>query len=424
MLPAIAVSGASWREARQLLSAHYSDISVVTISSEGSRATDRAFSADTGMGEVLILAQKHKKKPRSATAGTDKATFVVLQDRPSTVAWGVETARAIRETTDDRLTVGKDEIGWAVTTKFGSDAGHPSGVAEPDVAIAARSLTEGSLKLPRIPAHELPTVPIGLLGHTGPIDRDINGVERKKVKSKVVKTSRGPVTVTELKNRNIYRRASYPVLWSHDAASESKMEVLPSSKARIRGGMSKQALRVWQGGYKTKTKDSRVVAGATRLHLNRDFRLTSQPLGACLTPVPALGGRAWPSFSVNPSNGGDALFWEKALCVWLNTTPGLIARWWVSSRQQQGRASLTVTMLGTIPVLDLRKLSQQQVELLADVYDAFSRRDLLPANQAGRDSVRHELDEQALCSVLGLPTRMLDPLSTLRHQWCNEPSNL
>ena len=349
---------------------------------------------------------------------------MVLQDRPSTVAWGVETARAIREPVDDRLTVGNDEKGWAVTTTFGSDAGHPSGVAEADVASAAKSLSEGSLKLPRVPSQELPTVPIRHLGHTGPIDRDINGVERKKVKTKVVKTSRGPFTVTKLRNRNMYRRASYAALWSHDAAFESKMEVLPSSKARIRGGMSELALRVWEGGYETKTKDSRVVAGATRLHLNRDFRVTSQPLGACLTPVPALGGTAWPSFGVNPPNDGDTLLWEKALCVWLNTTPGLIARWWVSSRQQQGRARLTITMLGTIPVLDLRELSREQVERLAVVFDAFSGRDLLPANQADRDSARDELDEQVLCWALGLPTSILNPLSTLRHQWCNEPSNL
>ena len=157
----------------------------------------------------------------------------------------------------------------------------------------------------------------------------------------------------------------------------------------IRGGMSDQALRVWEGGYETKMKDSRVVAGATRLHLNRDFRVTSQPLGACLTPVPALGGTGWPSFGVTPPNGGDLLLWEKALCVWLNTTPGLIARWWVSSRQQQGRARLTITTLGTIPVIDLRNLSQQQLQKLAAVFDAFSGRDLLPANQADRDSVRH-----------------------------------
>jgi len=422
VLPAIAISGDSWRKARQLIKENYQDITVLSISSQGSPTTDRAFSVDTSISEVLLVAKK-REEPQAADTSED-STIVVLQDRPSSVAWGVEIARAIRNEQDGSLTVGKDEIGWTVTTKFGSDAGHPSGIAEPDVAIAARSLTEGSLKLPRITAHELPTVPIGLLGHTGPIDRDINGVERKKVKSKVVKKSRGPFTVAELKNRKIYRRVSYPVLWSHDAASESKMEVLPSSKGRIRGGMSEQALRVWEGGYVTKTKDSRVVAGATRLHLNRDFRVTSQPLGACLTPVPALGGRAWPTFSVNPSDGGDPLLWEKALCVWMNTTPGLIARWWVSSRQQQGRANLTITTLGTIPVIDLRELPQQQVRLLADAYDAFCGRELLPANQADGDPVRHELDEQVLCHALGLPTSVLDPLSTLRHQWCNEPSNL
>ena len=201
------------------------------------------------------------------------------------------------------------------------------------------------------------------------------------------------------------------------------MTVLPSSKARPRRGMREQALRVWAGGYQTRAKNSRTVAGATRLHINRDFRVTSQPLGACLTPVPALGGRAWPSFGVAPDDPEDALLWEDALCAWLNTTPGLIARWWVSSRQQQGRACLTITTLGAIPVLDLAKLRRRQIAALSEVLNAFSHRPLLPANQADRCPTRHALDEEVLCKTLGLPHKILDPLSTLRQQWCKEPSN-
>lgn len=50
-------------------------------------------------------------------------------------------------------------------------------------------------------------------------------------------------------------------------------------------------------------------------------------------------------------------------------------------------------------------------------------RPLLPANQADRCTTRHALDEEVLCEALGLPDEILDPLSTLRQQWCREPSN-
>ena len=43
-------------------------------------------------------------------------------------------------------------------------------------------------------------------------------------------------------------------------------------------------------------------------------------------------------------------------------------------------------------------------------------------NEAYRDPLRCELDEAVLCGVLGLPESILEPLATLREQWCAEPS--
>jgi len=108
--------------------------------------------------------------------------------------------------------------------------------------------------------------------------------------------------------------------------------------------------------------------------------------------------------------------------VWLNTTLGLLGRWYVSNRQQKGRANLTVTTMGNIPVLDLRAISAEQVRDLVDVFDEFEHRPMLPANEAYRDDARQELDERVLCGALGLPETILDPLTTLRMQWCSEPS--
>ena len=114
--------------------------------------------------------------------------------------------------------------------------------------------------------------------------------------------------------------------------------------------------------------------------------------------------------------------WEKALALWLNTTLGLVARWWVSSRQQQGRARLTVTTIGHIPVLDLREIPPTRVRPLAREFDRFAGETLLPANEAFRDDTRQAIDRAVLCNVLGLPESILDPLATLRVQWCTEPS--
>ncbi|MCY3786573.1 MAG: hypothetical protein OXG47_07590 [bacterium] len=415
IIPAAVVSGGAWRRTRRLLGAEYDDITVVTIA-EGSTA-DRAFSADTGMADAILLATK--RSTGRAEGESPRARYLVLDRLPQSITAGVEVARESHSRTDPgRLTVGAQLVGWSVHGAFDDDAtGHPTGVTNPDVAGAASALADGTLELPRHESLPLPVVPLGVLGRRGPIDRDIDGISRGR--NGAADEPRGPFDVVRLSSRASCTRASWPILWSHSAAAERRMTVLPCSEGILRAGMRGAALRLWNG---YRNADGALIAGAGRLHISRDFRLNSQSLGACLTPRPAIGGRAWPSFSPTPSAQERAGIWEKALAVWLNTTPGLLARWWVSNRQQSGRACLTVTTLGSIPALDLRVVPVEAVTALAATFDRFAGRDLLPANEAYRDPLRCELDEAVLCGVLGLPESILEPLATLREQWCAEPS--
>ena len=117
----------------------------------------------------------------------------------------------------------------------------------------------------------------------------------------------------------------------------------------------------------------------------------------------------------------DAL-WEKVLTLWANTTLGLIGFWWRGTRQHQGRARLTVSRLGVLPILDLRQLSQAQINHAQTLFDEFAERPLLPANEAYRDPTRIALDEAVLVDLLDLPHDLLEPLTVLRRQWCAEPT--
>ncbi len=117
-----------------------------------------------------------------------------------------------------------------------------------------------------------------------------------------------------------------------------------------------------------------------------------------------------------------ALAWEVPIVLWLNTTLGLLGRWWVGSRQQKGRSILSVGRIGEIPVLDCRALSSEALAEATEVFARFRVREFLPANEAYRDEVRCELDQAVLCDLLGLPESILEPLDTLRHQWCREPT--
>lgn len=413
IVPASLVSGAAWGAARALLAVRYEDIAVVSIAEHGDGTSEgRAFSADTGMAEVIVVATK---KAGAASEVALDVIHAILNNRPLSPIAGIELARAInaKSGTSGLLTVGSQDVGLHATSAFGGDVmGNPIGVSNVGVAVAATELAAARMTLPRHRVLELPITLLERLGHRGLVDRDISGRNPDG-------SARGPFDIVKLPDRAAHPQASWPVLWSHDHRAEATMRVLPCSQGVERSELREFALVVWEGRTDS---TGRSFAGATRLHINRDFQVNSQPMAACLTPKPAIGGRAWPSFGPTPGDGGDVEVWEQALCVWLNTTFGLLGRWYVSNRQQKGRANLTVTTMGSIPVLDLRAMPAQQVEKLAAVFDQFENRAMLPANETYRDEARQELDEAVLCEVLDLPTTILDPLGTLRLQWCAEPS--
>ena len=181
------------------------------------------------------------------------------------------------------------------------------------------------------------------------------------------------------------------------------MIVMPDSAGVVRPGCKERADAVWE-----KT--------ASCLHFNQDFRINSQPLAACMTLKPSIGGRAWPNFQCSD------LRWEKPLALWANTTLGLIAFWWIGTRQQQGRTVLTISRLPNLTVLDPRKLATKNLNHADKLFGQFRDQELRPANEAWQDEVRQALDRAVLVDLLGLPEDVLEPLSLLRCQWCAEPS--
>ncbi len=409
--PATIVAGQGWANTRKLLAAEYENILIATIADGFGKAD--SFSCDTGMAEAILIATKRSVSSRGPRA-TGPVKHAILDRRPKTVAEAVEMARALTQANrSGYLNMGGQRIGWSVGGLIGeASSGHPSGVTRSDLAVSAGLLAEGTLRLPHHEDLPLLITKLSDLGDRGTLHRDITEVGKGA-------EPRGPFDRAPLFDRSTHAQASWPMLWSHETRLERRLIVEPDSEGHPREGQRDRALRIWKGYI---NKDGARIAGATRLHINGDFRLTSQALGACLTPQPAIGGTAWPALEVNPPNSETAVLWEKTLVLWMNSTLGLIARWYISNRQQQGRARLTITTIGNIPVIDCRELSPEQLELAAVAFDELSVVPLLAARHAHRDDTRQLIDRTLLCDVLSLPSAILDPLETLREQWVNEPS--
>jgi len=384
VLPATFARGKGWQRSRRFVDMHYDDIIIISLVSSGAHTT--SFSADTAMAEVLLIGKK-RKRPRKQ--GHAPVQFVSLRERPFNAAQAAEVARAIRAASNG-IRAGDSHLGEATVSSLAN--GGAVGVLDNSLLATAVMLRGGVLRLPSATEkHPLAVTRLGDIAARGLVHRLING------KHPATGEFSGPFDIEPLRDV-----PTYPCLWAHHADIERTFIVKPDTQGRVRRGMQEAADAVW------KTRST--------LHFNLDFRLNSQSLSACVTPIPSIGGTAWPN--VRPNNKTH----EAAIVLWANSTLGLLLRWYCGSRQQAGRARLTISQLPDLPVLDTRALTPKQHRLAARIFGRFKSKPFLPANEAYHDANRHALDRALLVELLGLPEVILAPLEVLRRKWCFEPS--
>lgn len=379
----------SWQKLRRLLAEHYNDIVVVTIAKP--TTWESAFSADTNLAEAIIVA----RSLHSGEYPNYQAHFVNLKERPNTKLEAQETARAILRSitatvalgTDVPIRIGESEVGFVSLESV-----HPlqkwtmTRIANVSLARRARQLAGGELHLPqRIEPIAVPITRIGQVGSVGPVHRSILAAFNKRD---------GADSGTE-----------YPMLWNHDKRGQHiqvQMLTPPDSAGVIKRGKEADAAKLW--------------AQASHLHINQEFQFNANPTAAVLTERRSAGGSTWPSLQM------ETVEMEKATCVWLNGTLGIISYWLESNRMQNGRGRTTVTAIPNIPTLDVANLADDRLQAAVQIYDDLCRQQMLPANEAWHDPVRQELDRRILTEVLGLDTAAVEQLAILRNQWCAEPT--
>lgn len=386
VLPATFAQGESWNAARNLLETHYEDITIVTIAGEGS--TDRAFSADTGMAEVLVVAAKKIDKDRESDF-----QFVNILRRPVHHVEAVELAKfmagADRRPGAERIAIGNEDTNGSYINAEQFSCGC-AGVAEADLSGFMLSLLGGTLVAPRTKAKmTLPIAPLAALGSRGLLHRDLTGAPPRGLFDKsLLRPGQVP---------------TYPALWRHDARRERSFMVKEDSELLARRGYESKAADAWK-------------RFASRLHLTLDFRINSQSLTACLTPEKVLGGRAWPNFILEDEAH------EIPVLLWLNSTLGLMGYWWEGTRQQLGRTVVTISALPWIPAIDARQFDEAMLAKADALFERFRDAEFLPANESYHDPARKALDEALLVELLGVPKDIADDFDLIRRQWCAEPS--
>ena len=395
VLPLSAAGGLSWQGFREMLADDYTDLEVLSIAANG---RDMSFSSDTGMAECLVIARKNVGV--TGRLPLHRTHFTSLRNRPSGFAQAAAIARNVIEPDSIRaivdgpyggvyLTIGDNTAGEMLAAPQSGDGANWGSVRLADCALAqtAYALTQSQLWLPGQPAPlNLTVANLGGIGKLGLVDRDITGP-----------APRGPFTKIAPS-----LTATYPALWNHDARQETRIVCQPDSQLQVRQGMEDKAAEVW--------------TTASRAHLNRDFTFGSQALAIAFTDQKSAGGRVWPNVIFDDNR------FDYAFTIWGNSTLGLLSYWWHSSRQQSSKAGMTIRMAESLPVLDLRTLTDAQLATAETIFNDFRDKELQPAYLAYADPNRASLDRRVVCDLLGFDDGVYQAVRRLSAKWCSEPS--
>ena len=392
VLPLSATAGLSWQGFREMISRGYADLTVLTIA--GADNNDLSFSSDTGMAECLVIARRLKLDE----SPLDRARFTSLRHRPhgfahaSSLAGKLLDGGLVRHIDDGPyggtpIMVGEELSGETIIAPYNRNNWSAVRLSDCSLAQSAHALSRSRLWLPGSASFDgLKVALLGDIGKLGLVDRDITGP-----------APRGPFDKTAPSPT-----ATYPALWNHNARQETRMVCLPDSQLQVRLGMEVKAANAW--------------ATASRAHINRDFRFNSQPLTAAFTDEVSIGGIAWPNVTFNSER------FDYAFTLWCNSTFGLLLFWWHSNRQQSGRGRTTIRAVPSLPVLDFRALTDEQLRTAEAIFNELRDMELEPAYLADADPNRALLDRRVVCDLLGFDEDTYVAVRRLAAKWCAEPS--
>ena len=375
----------TWQKLRNVIGENYGDMIIVSITGE---KDTYAFSADTGMSEVVIIARR--LSPNEAPPRT--AHFASIREMPSDSISAVQLARALRDAVSKctnlessiDLMLGDDRIGVVSYESLEQRRKWTAvRLRSHDVYRRVKQLTRGIAHLPQ--ASLSYAVPMTKLGDLGTASGSIGGV-----------------FAAYDKIEDDPNACEYPFLWNCNHKTQDRMIVSPDHAREVIPGKADDASKIW--------------SVASHLHIAYSLRLTANPNAAAYTERVTAGGSAWPNLKME----SDAF--ERATCAWFSSTLGLMCYWVDANRTQEARARTSVTAIPDISTLDLRHLEPNRFQAAVDIFDDLCRERILPSNESYRDPIRHEIDRRFIVDVLGLDEVAVQQFAILRDQWCAEPS--
>lgn len=384
VLPRTAAFADSWEVTRDMIERDFEDITAVAVAEKA--LGKNAFSADTHMEEMLLIATR--KKGSNTDASPIKC--VTLFDPVTRIGEVAEIAKAIHDTETGPVKVGI-EIG--VSRTFRAEGGRPwshLGVVHNDTAAIADSLTCGMLLdtegavLGRVKMTRIGD--LFAAGNTHHLIGHIDGNE-----------SIGAFTFHEVTS-GTDAVGTYRSLWKADKDAQRTLVVLPTHKGTPVPGRKARVDAMWKN--------------KSTLFCARGMRWTSQAILAASTPCNAMGGRAWLGLAHDDNRV------LKAFALWANSIYGMMVYWSRGQRTQTGRSTLQVKAVIKMPCPKFDEFDDEKLDAAVIKFDRIGKMTLQPAYRSNEDDVRGMINA-AVSTMLGVPDYDADTLTSL---WCAEPS--
>ncbi|MGH6851365.1 MAG: N-6 DNA methylase [Methylocella sp.] len=385
VLPMSLATGEAWGQTRELIASRY-HLEVVITSHDAARPN---FSENTDLSEVLFVARRLRDKERVASTH-----YINLWRNPRSIHEALDlsdrviTQMQIAKIDDVGITTIRSpsgKLGEVVTLPAPQGDTNWIGAlfAQTQLLRAYRILKEkNSLCLPE--SQTLCPIPLCRLSELAELGYDARDIFDAFAVNK---------TGDEW--------SPYPAFWDHDAkrvtsiAQTSNARLIARTKP-LPGRQLKSAEAVW--------------AKAGNILLVSRLRTNTQKVLAVGFSENIIGNTWW-----SLSCKGLQMRQRTALLLWFNSSISLLFYYGSRSVTQGAWMQMKKPAWASMPVLDVRVLSDEQLIAIAAAYDELASEQLEALANLDHDPNRRRIDD-ALSTVLGLPS-----LAPIRELLAREP---
>ncbi len=360
VLPLTLATDASGQEIRKFLAQQYCIDTIIT-SHDPSRIY---FSENTNIGEMLLICRRLPegvKKP---------ATQVInLYENPATPAEAIAVAQDIIQGKKERI---KGAVQQVPAERIAAGNWGAVQFLSPYLCERFNELRQGRFFTAR---------QLGLLADIGPAGRRTQDAFWK----------------SEVPDKN-----GMVALWYHKTDVTQKMLAQTDTYIIPKPSKKKLAANYW-------TRRGRLMLSA-RIFLPTircmSVRLNEKALGSSWIPCKPY------------SNKHDEQILEKALCVYFNSTIGVLAMLGDRTNKKPTYPRMSLRDLNHLPVPDFDKMDKRRLAGMASIYDELSDMAFLPLPQMNECQTRKKLDE-SMVTMLGIDEELV---AAVRRELTREPS--